>query len=281
MPVILPGGAPGPGSPRAGYDARVRPRSPVITIDELERIAALGWRGSDFQPLGEWQLRAANGFTGRANSCLPLGSPGVPVMEALDRVRDFYTQRDLTPRIQLAEPLDPLGHPVALAADLAADGWVCGDPVFVLTAPVPNLIGFAGSSDDSISVRLAGHPDADWVQGYRYRGGVVPAAGSAVLAHADRPVFATVSDGAGRLAVARGVVDEGWLGITAVTVEERARRRGLATMLLGTLARWAAEQSAQHAYLQVDGANAPALALYRARGFTDHHRYRYWTTSSG
>lgn len=43
------------------------------TIIELERTAAAHWRGTEEQWLGDWLLRAAEGFTGRANSVLPLG----------------------------------------------------------------------------------------------------------------------------------------------------------------------------------------------------------------
>src|SRR3712207_7331084 len=38
-------------------------------------------------------------------------------------------------------------------------------------------------------------------------------------------------------AVARGVVTDGWLGVTAVTVAEEHRRRGLATAVMGALQR--------------------------------------------
>src|SRR5436305_8792085 len=50
------------------------------TADELglERIVAAGWRADQTQELGGWLLRASGGFTGRANSVLPLAAPRVP-----------------------------------------------------------------------------------------------------------------------------------------------------------------------------------------------------------
>ena len=62
----------------------------VISIDELERAAAPGWRGVEEEPLGGWLLRAAEGFTGRANSALAAGDPGMPVAEAAKRVTAWY-----------------------------------------------------------------------------------------------------------------------------------------------------------------------------------------------
>ena len=38
------------------------PRNPRVT--DLERAAALHWQAPEIQPLGDWLLRAAGGFTG-------------------------------------------------------------------------------------------------------------------------------------------------------------------------------------------------------------------------
>ena len=40
----------------------------VHEIIDMERIAAAHWRGTEEERLGGWLLRAAEGFTGRANS---------------------------------------------------------------------------------------------------------------------------------------------------------------------------------------------------------------------
>jgi hypothetical protein len=62
----------------------------VREIDHLERAAAQHWQAPETQRLGEWLLRAAQGFTGRANSALPLGDPGMPLPEAVAAVTDWY-----------------------------------------------------------------------------------------------------------------------------------------------------------------------------------------------
>ena len=53
------------------------PRNP--RVEDLERAAALHWQAPETEPLGEWRLRAVAGFTGRANSALPVGDPGLPL----------------------------------------------------------------------------------------------------------------------------------------------------------------------------------------------------------
>ncbi len=53
------------------------------------------------------------------------------------------------------------------------------------------------------------------------------------------------------------------------------RRRGLAMAITAALAAAAAARGATGIYLQVEDGNAPARALYRQAGFTDHHGYHY------
>ncbi len=86
-------------------------------IVELEEAAALGWPALETERLGDWLLRAAEGWTRRANSALVLGDPGVP--DPLERVREWYTARGLP--AWMAIPL-----PAMAAVDHAAAraGWV-------------------------------------------------------------------------------------------------------------------------------------------------------------
>jgi GNAT superfamily N-acetyltransferase len=53
------------------------------------------------------------------------------------------------------------------------------------------------------------------------------------------------------------------------------RGRGIASALLARLLTWAWEHGAAHAYLQVDAANAPALAVYGKFGFATVYTYHY------
>ena len=97
-----------------------------------------------------------------------------------------------------------------------------------------------------------------------------------MLVNAEDPVFAGIRCDRGPLAaVARGVLVESWLCVTAVTVDERYRRRGMATAVMAGLGAWARERGGRSCVLQVAGANAAALALYARLGFTEHHRYHY------
>ena len=238
---------------------------------DLQRIMAHGWQGRHVQWLGDWLLRAAGGFTGRANSALPLGPADVP--DPVADVRAFYAREHLPPIVQTFPGC--AGRPGDdLAVQLAADGWAVGDPVLVMTAAVPGLLGDLGEPVHPAAVLLES-PDADWLRGYKYRGADLPPHALDVLTRAEVPVFAAVRDDHGQAGVARGVVHDGWLGVTAITVEPERRRRGVGAHLVTELARWAAPLGAADVYLQVDAANRGAVALYERLGFYTHHEYRY------
>jgi ribosomal protein S18 acetylase RimI-like enzyme len=240
---------------------------PALHPPDLERLAARSWRGLEEEPFGGWLLRSGGGFTGRANSVLVVGDPPGDLPAAVDVVSGWYAQRGLRPRAQVPTP----GAERADAA-FAAAGWTRDDDNLVLTTA---LTGWAARQ---VEVDLAPKPDDAWLTGYRYRGTPLPPVASAVLVNADDPVFASVRldpAPAPLAAVARGVVVDGWLCVTALTVDERYRRCGLATAVMAGLGAWARARRGHSCLLQVAGGNAPALALYERLGFTEHHRYHY------
>jgi GNAT superfamily N-acetyltransferase len=238
---------------------------PPHGVAHLERLAARSWRGSEEEPYGDWVLRAGGGFTGRANSVLVVGEPPEDLATAVRTVTRWYAERGLRPRAQV-----PLPGSEAADGAFAAAGWAREDDNLVLTAAL------SGWPAPTVDVDLAPRPDDAWLAGYRYRGTPLPPEAHDVLVNAEGPVFAAVRCGPGPLAaVARGVLVESWLCVTAVTVDERCRRRGLATAVMAGLGAWARERGGRSCVLQVAGGNAAALALYARLGFTEHHRYHY------
>jgi GNAT superfamily N-acetyltransferase len=254
---------------------RVVPASSADIL-ALEEIAALGWRAPESRWLGRWLLRAAGGWTGRANSVLPLGSPGLPLDEALAEVTAWYAGHGLPPRLALPEPVrEPLGRA------LTARGWVGYNPSQVLTAAVTTVLAAVDDPGSAPDVILTTTPSEEWLASYHYRGAELPPVAIAVLTGADRPVFAMVRDGGAVVAIARAVLDAGWAGVTAVEVPPAHRRRGLALVVMRALAGWAQAGGADRMWLQVADDNAAAHALYRRLGFHPHHRYRYLLGPAG
>lgn len=240
-------------------------------VAELERLTARGWRGLEEEPYGDWLLRAGGGFTGRANSVLVLGEPPDDMDRAVTAVTRWYAARGLPPRAQVPMP----GGDRADTA-FGRAGWTRDEDVLVLTAPVRDW------AEPSTPVELAPSPDDAWLTGYRYRGTPLPPVARDILLNADGPVFASIRIDpapAPLAAVARGVLVDGRLCVTAVTVDDAYRRRGLATAVMAGLGSWGQARGGHSCVLQVASSNAPALALYDRLGFSEHHRYHYRTAA--
>lgn len=250
-------------------------------VVDLEWAAAMGWRALDTHRLGEWLLRASSGFTGRANSCLPLGDPGMPVAEAIANVTRWYDDHGSTPMFQLPRPYHQTD---AVIAHVAAAGWHIHSGAIVMTAPATDVI-VAGSRPHAPRVRVDDRPDEAWLDNYHYRGGELPAHAMDVLVKTETVGFANIDDdGDRRVAIARGAVTSApsgrrWLGVTAVEVVEQARRRGLGSRVMAGISEWGRQHGATDVYVQVAPENSGAVATYERLGFTEHHRYHYYICS--
>jgi len=235
----------------------------------LEDVARLGWQAPDSRWLGRWLLRAAEGWTGRANSVLPLGDPGLPLDAALAEVTGWYAERGLPARFCLPTPAREL-----LAAALEARGWTAYNPTGVLTTDVGVALRDWPDAGHPATVRP--EPSEEWLALYHYRGGAtLPPVARTVLVGAREPGFVVLRVDGTAAAIARAAVDRGWVGVTAVEVDPAYRRRGLGTAVMRAALAWAAERGALSVYLQVADDNAAARALYDRLGFARHHGYHY------
>jgi ribosomal protein S18 acetylase RimI-like enzyme len=243
----------------------------ALSIGELEVVAAKGWRAPEEAPLGRWLLRAARGFTGRANSVLAVGDPGMPLAEAVIRVRRWYAERNLPAMIAVPYPLDHPGDSV-LDRFLGRYGWgVRPAPAVVMTAPAA-LVAQVRSAE---RVDLQPEPGKAWLDHYNYRGRPLPPIARQLLLSALFQTFASIRRDVGIVAIGRVAVADGWGGLTAVEVHPGHRRAGLATAITAALAAAAVAEGAASLYLQVEEDNQAARALYARAGFTEHHGYHY------
>jgi N-acetylglutamate synthase len=248
----------------------------VNEILELERAAARHWRGTEEEWLGGWLLRAAEGFTGRANSALPLADPDMPLDDAVAAVADWYRARGLPPMIAVPLPIEGAGAGDKLDTYLSERKWVTrSSPAFVMTAdlasvsPSPELSAGAAFRTDA-------EPDDQWLRLYHYRGQAQqPPVIRKLLASAEFQAFVSIRSGGGAMAVGRLSIAEGWAGITAVEVDPAYRRRGLGAALTQAICAEAAARGVRRAFLQVETANTAAQALYERCGFRYSHRYHY------
>lgn len=250
---------------------RVRTRPALgFSPEELARICTRGWPPLETEPLGEWLLRAAGGFTGRANSVAVHGDPEIAVAEALDRVRAFYSARQLPPKAQVI-----VGSPWEKALEGAGWHGVGGthDHAIVQVADVRAALP---STRDPGDVSIVDSVGDDWLGLYNRAATAHPGAARAVLEGPPTVGFVRVGDPL--VAIGRVVVTGEWAGMGGVEVAPAHRRQGLGSRIVDASLRWASERGADKVYLQTMRHSEPALALYARYGFSDHHTYRYLTS---
>ena len=280
-------------------------------ISAFEGMSARHWQATEQAHLGGWLLRAAGGFTGRANSALPLGEPGMPTERAVDEVEVWYRRRGLKPMIAIATGLGADGS--ALDHLLARRGWPRRRaPALVMTASAnvvaggrrptapsqaaaPSTAAEPGPAAEFRAAEsrpaaepartaeppphdelvFAAEPDEDWMAAYRYRGQRLPEHALQVLLSAPEQVFASVRRDGRTIATGRLSLADGWGGLTAIEVDPARRRAGLGTAVTAGLAAQAAARGTERVFLQVEEDNTAARALYARCGFADRHRYHY------
>lgn len=231
----------------------VPPRPSVrhrVSVREAEGRTGALWPDLERVPLGQWELRYDAAPVGRvrkrANSCLAVGDPGVPVADAAERVLAFYRARSRDPLVQVEAGS-------AVEDQLRGLGW--------------HDLGHGEAELRLAAVsrvrRTLGRPEA-----------AVDLSVSGTLA------TATVGTGCDPVGEAQARLDGDWLGIFGLTVDPAHRRRGIGSALLSELLGWGAEQGALTAWLHVETANPEGQAFWEALGFAAHHTCRYYAPPS-
>jgi RimJ/RimL family protein N-acetyltransferase len=237
-----------------------------IPAEELEHAAARGWIAYA-ERLGAWWLRAGGGFTGRANSCLAVGDPGVPFDQAARRVVAFAA----------AHRIPPLTQVIADSPQEAAFrelGWTeTYQPTDVMVQRMSDLGTRPADPRVVVEEQLT---DAWWRAYHSYRPtDADPELLRTMLTGQPPYGLAGIADGDHLIASGRGQISQDWLGIAALWTDPAHRRQGLATSVLIALVHWAGAKGARNAYLQVAQENTNAHEAYERLGFRLHHSYRY------
>jgi len=234
----------------------VPPRPSVrlrASVAEAEAHVASLWPSMETMSIGDWTLRTTNGSTRkRANSCLAVGNPGVPLGAALDQVAEFYGTHGRTALLHVEAGGEVEAGLLRLGCTPLAGGQAEGEADFMLASVSRTLRVLRGLGDSGRAVELA-------ASGTRAAGSI--GTGCDPMAEG---MAALSAAGAGA-----------WLGLHGLEVDPTYRRQGLARSVLRSLLDWGAEQGATTAWLHVETDNQPALALYGSLGFVTHHTMRY------
>lgn len=219
-----------------------------------------------------WLVRHSPGKAKRAR-CINAVAPGrMPVAHKLALCEPVYTQAGLP----LIVRITPFSEPSGLDATLEAMGLQRFDDTRVMVLEeLSNIL--APGLPAGVTIQPVG------LEAFAQRVGLLRGSPlSQRLAHGQRLAQSPVPFRAYEMKLDGEVVACGQfaqeadlVGLYDIFTAESARGRGYANRLCAHLLSQAHQQGARHAYLQVDGDNHPARAVYHRLGFGDGYAYHY------
>lgn len=271
----------------------------MVTVDlgqQVERLALRAWPALEDVEYDGWRLRAAQGYTGRANSVAALAAGRLDLATKIAHCEQWYAARGLPAKFRVT----PFSQPGNLDAALAARGYAQVEDVMVMTAELLDLTkqpAVSCCSRPAPSGRQGMHGDrAPWLyqsrgeQGKIVDGGAVELTLAEWMAGKSAPVQQAILEriepkhwllgwrkGTELVARVLGVLEDGWLGVFNLSVMPAYQRKGVGRALMLALAERARKHGVGQAYLQVVADNAAAVGLYTGLGFREAYRYWYRT----
>ncbi|HZG30327.1 MAG TPA: GNAT family N-acetyltransferase [Ensifer sp.] len=248
----------------------------MASLPAVRRLEAAGfraWPAETVEYEGSWQKRLTPGHASRRANCLVPLDPGDTrdIGERMARIAAWYADAG-TGMMVKQTPLCP--QPVT--AWLSEHGWVSEGEVSVQTVALSDY-AHVTSLDMIPSHDVPRFVDACVaVEGGTSR---TPREVMERLFSALQPetgMFILGEKSTHPKAVALCVHDGDLAGLQQVAVLAGERRHGLGRQITVAALKWARLRGAATGWLQVETANAPALALYASLGFKECYRYRYW-----
>ncbi len=235
----------------------------------IEEVSLNSWPALQQILFDGWILRFSKGYTKRANSVNPLFGSSMDVDEKVDVCEKLYAEKGLQPLFRLT----PFSSPPDLDQVLESLSYSKADPTFVLhldlkrckIQPVPPVELHNEQLDDWLDIfcRFSESP----VEKHQTHKEILQAIPS-------KRFLASLVDSGQVVACGLGVLENGYFGLFDLVTDPQQRNKGYGTKLVSSLLRWAQENGALHAYLQVVSGNAPARRLYAKLGFQE--AYQYW-----
>lgn len=242
---------------------------PATDVESIERATLQAVPPEVMEALPGWLLPMDHGTVGRARSAVPLHH-SEPDPGLLPAILARYEARGFAPAFRLPA----LSAFEAWQRELSARGFVRQQPTLTQTCAVADL----ALPVSAAHVALDSTPDAAWMAMFLGEGldPVDGACRARMLGRATDMRYASVRVNGITLACGAASFGHGWLGVHGMRTAAAQRGRGLASALLGAMAREATCRGIGRVFLQVDASNAPALSLYRRLGFTTAWPYAYW-----
>ena len=235
----------------------------------IEDAALNAWPALEQEIYDGWLLRFAGGYTKRANSVNVRYPSRLPLDEKIRYCETVCAEQGLPLIFRLPSFLTS----PELDDALVRQGYSRFDPTLVMGRDLSTVTKMPDGcevrqlpSDEWIRLRalLTETPVSDWGIHQSILEMIVPKKVLMSLYFEGQPVSCGMA-----------VLEDDLLGYFSIYTASSARRRGFGQVMMAALTRWGVERSAVFGYLQVEGDNFPAQAMYQMLGFRTCYSYTY------
>jgi N-acetylglutamate synthase len=239
-------------------------------VESLERATMAAVPPQEQEEMCGWVLGLDDGTVGRSHSAAPLShAAGDPAV--LPAIAARYRAAGRVPvfRLPVIESFEPV------RSALASEGFKASRRTLVMIGSIPAMAALA----DGHGVTLAEAPGARWADVFLGEGfdPIDGASRLGILRRSKQSVFAAIEADERVAAVGSACFSHGWCGVHGMRTSPAYRGRGMASRILAALAAEAQHRGVERVYLQVEGANTRAQALYGRAGFSMAWAYEYWS----
>lgn len=239
-------------------------------IRKIEEISMNAWPSLNTIIYDGWILRFANGVTRRSNSINPIYSSNFEIEEKLDYCESLYKECNLPVIYKLSNEV----HPKNLDNILNNRGYS-------IDANTSVQISNFGDNNykHSLLANFNENIKAKWIDFYIEQNFFNKDKIDTYLKILNnitlKKCFLILSDKNNIFGCALAVIQERFIGIFDVVVNENHRNKGYGKILINNILYWGKQNKADTAYLQVFNTNKIAINLYTKLGFKENYQYWY------
>ncbi|BFT71600.1 GNAT family N-acetyltransferase [Paenibacillus sp. P36] len=250
----------------------------ITFYNEIDTIASNTWPAEITAYIDNWQLRATQGVTKRANSVLAIGDYP-KTANWLPLIEQFYADKGLPAIFHISD-----ASPPGLDEMLDAQGYAFELPCLMMFANAQETATFAQEKlllkpPLSITTEWISQVDEEWLDAFleleRYDKTLKDCYKGICDRISQTKGFVKLKKDHQIIAVATAIVEGEYAGFLNVVVSEKERGQGLSYYLLHALSSWSLEHGATQQYLQVVASNTTAVSLYEKLGYQTKYRYHY------
>lgn len=238
-------------------------------IRRIEELSMNGMPSLSNNFFDGWIMRFSKGYTKRGNSILPVYGGEKDVFNKIEYCENIYKSKNQKTIFKLTSDKE---HK-KLDEILEGSGYVRDSDNLLLVGEIKEMLKLNCNENITITTGLT----EEWLSSYTKFNNLddkKDIIGEVLNNIVGQPIYVNIKEDFEIIAVALGVIDDGFTGIFDVIVKEELRGKGYGKDLIKVLLNEGFNKRSRMAYLQVRASNKGALDLYSKFGFEE--LYKYW-----